>query len=78
MKTQIKSKEITPQKKENRGGTRVGAGHPFKYGGEETINITLRIPKSQKQNVKDLIYAYLEKFKRITTQNEMKNFTRES
>ena len=33
-------------KKENRGGKRAGAGPKFKYG-EETINITLRIPKSK-------------------------------
>jgi len=49
-------------KKENRGGKRAGAGPKFKYG-EETINITLRIPKSKKAQVKELLHAYLEQFK---------------
>lgn len=29
------------------GGKRKGAGHPQKYG-EETVNITFRVPKSKK------------------------------
>jgi hypothetical protein len=49
-------------KKENRGGKRVGAGPKFKYG-EETINITLRIPKSKKEEVKELVRSYLNQFK---------------
>ena len=49
-------------KKENRGGKRVGAGPPFKYG-EETCNVTLRIPKSKKEEVKELVRSYLNQFK---------------
>ena len=44
------------------GGTRVGAGPPFKYG-EETCNVTLRVPKSKKEDIKRLVYAYLEQYK---------------
>lgn len=47
---------------ERRGGKRVGAGPPFKYG-ETTVNITLRIPVSKKDDIKRLVYAYLEQFK---------------
>lgn len=49
-------------KKENRGGKRVGAGPKFIYG-EETVNITLRIPKSKKEEIKKMIYSYLNQFK---------------
>lgn len=48
-------------KKENRGGKREGAGPKFKYG-EETSNITLRVPNSKKAEVKRLVYAYLEQY----------------
>lgn len=47
---------------ERRGGKRAGAGPPFKYG-ETTVNITLRIPVSKKDDIKRLVYAYLEQFK---------------
>jgi hypothetical protein len=50
------------QKIERRGGKREGAGPPFKYG-ETTINITLRIPSSKKEEVKRLVYEYLHQFK---------------
>jgi hypothetical protein len=49
-------------KKENRGGKREGAGPPFKYG-EDTVNITLRVPASKKAEVKEMIYSYLNQFK---------------
>ena len=49
-------------KKENRGGKRVGAGPKFIYG-EETCNVTLRIPKSKKEEIKKMIYSYLNQFK---------------
>lgn len=49
-------------KKENRGGKRAGAGPKFIYG-EDTINITLRIPKSKKEEIKKMIYSYLNQFK---------------
>ena len=49
-------------KKENRGGKREGAGPKFIYG-EETCNITLRIPKSKKEEIKKMIYSYLNQFK---------------
>ena len=50
------------KKIERRGGHRVGAGQPLLYG-EKTINITFRIPKSHKQDVKDLVYDFLKQFK---------------
>lgn len=51
-------------KKENRGGKRAGAGPKFKYG-EETSNITLRVPTSKKAEVKRLVYAFLEQYKAV-------------
>jgi hypothetical protein len=48
------------KKKDNRGGKRVGAGHPFKYG-ERTINITFRIPTSHKELIKVMVKEYLDK-----------------
>jgi hypothetical protein len=51
-------------KKGKHGGVRVGAGPPFKYG-EETCNVTLRVPTSKKAAVKELVYAYLEQFKAV-------------
>jgi hypothetical protein len=48
------------KKKDNRGGKRVGAGHPFKYG-ERTINITFRIPTSHKQLIKLMVKEYLDR-----------------
>jgi hypothetical protein len=53
------------KKIERRGGIREGAGQPLLYG-EKTINITFRIPKSRKQEVKENMYAFLKQFK---TQN---------
>jgi hypothetical protein len=47
-------------KKDNRGGKRLGAGHPFKYG-EKTINITFRIPTSHKALIKSMVKEYLDK-----------------
>lgn len=47
---------------ERRGGKRENAGQPLLYG-EKTINITFRIPKSRKQEVKDNMYAFLKQFK---------------
>ena len=41
-------------KKGKHGGVRVGAGPPFKYG-EETCNVTLRVPTSKKAAVKELV-----------------------
>jgi hypothetical protein len=47
---------------ERRGGIREGAGQPLLYG-EKTINITFRIPKSHKQEIKEYMYAFLKQFK---------------
>lgn len=47
-------------KKDNRGGKRLGAGHPFKYG-EKTKNITFRIPESHKEIIKAMVKEYLDK-----------------
>jgi hypothetical protein len=52
---------IEEKKIERRGGKRVGAGQPYKYG-ELTSNITFRVPNSHKQEVKDLVYAFLNQF----------------
>ena len=46
--------------KDNRGGKRIGAGHPFKYG-EKTINITFRIPTSHKSLIKTMVKEYLDR-----------------
>jgi hypothetical protein len=46
------------------GGKRKGAGPPFKYG-EDTCNITLRVPKSKKEEIKKMIYALLNQYKAI-------------
>jgi hypothetical protein len=51
-------------KKGNHGGKREGAGPKFKYG-EDTVNITLRVPVSKKAQVKEMIYSYLEQFKAV-------------
>ena len=50
------------QKKGKHGGKRAGAGPKFIYG-EETCNITLRVPASKKEEVKEMIYSYLNQFK---------------
>ena len=47
-------------KKENRGGKRLGAGNPFKYG-ERTINITFRIPPTHKSIIKSMVKEYLDR-----------------
>ena len=47
-------------KKDNRGGKRLGAGHPFKYG-EKTKNITFRIPESHKEIIKAMVKEYLDR-----------------
>ena len=50
------------QKIERRGGKRAGAGPKFIYG-EDTCNITLRVPKSKKEEIKKMIYTFLEQYK---------------
>ena len=67
----MESKEITPKKKENRGGTRVGAGPKFKYG-EATCNLTLRLPKSKKEDVRNLVREYLRDYIVTRDRNELK------
>ena len=52
---------MTEEKKENRGGKRIGAGPKFKYG-EETCNITLRVPASKREEIKRLVYAHLQQY----------------
>ena len=53
---------MSEEKIERRGGTRKGAGQPLLYG-EKTINITFRIPKSHKQEIKEYMYDFLKQFK---------------
>ena len=50
------------QKIERRGGKRKNAGPKFIYG-EDTCNITLRIPKSKKEEIKKMIYIMLDQYK---------------
>lgn len=50
------------QKTENRGGKRKNAGPKFIYG-EDTCNITLRVPKSKKDEIKKIIYTLLDSYK---------------
>lgn len=72
----FKSKPVQePQKTdkiEKRGGKREGAGPPFKYG-EQTVNITLRVPVSKKHIIKKIVYTYLNQFL-ITKDDESKKF----
>lgn len=42
------------------GGKRPNAGRKQKYG-EETVTISLRVPISEKQNVRGLVKEYLNK-----------------
>jgi hypothetical protein len=44
------------------GGKRKGAGPKFIYG-EDTCNITLRVPKSKKEEIKKMIYTLLDSYK---------------
>jgi hypothetical protein len=53
---------MSEEKIERRGGIRKGAGQPLLYG-EKTINITFRIPKSHKQEIKEYMYDFLKQFK---------------
>ena len=62
---------MTEDKKENRGGKREGAGPKFKYG-EDTVNITLRVPITKKDDVKRLVYAYLEQYKNKRSAKEVR------
>lgn len=50
------------QKIEKRGGKRKNAGPKFIYG-EDTCNITLRVPKSKKEEIKKMIYRMLDQYK---------------
>jgi hypothetical protein len=62
---------MTEEKKENRGGKRIGAGPKFKYG-EETSNVTLRVPTSKKEEVKRLVYAHLQQYVNHTSAKDVK------
>ena len=44
--------------KKARGGYRANAGSKLKYG-EQTENITFRVPASHKQAIRDLVKKYL-------------------
>jgi hypothetical protein len=46
--------------KKGKGGDR-GGRRPLKYG-EETLNVTFRLPKSKVQEVKELIKLHLKKY----------------
>ena len=62
---------MTEEKKENRGGKRIGAGPKFKYG-EETCNITLRVPASKRDEIKRLVYEYLKQYVNYTSAKDTK------
>jgi|DEB19_MinimDraft_2_1074335.scaffolds.fasta_scaffold517245_1 hypothetical protein len=47
---------------ERRGGVREGAGPPFAYG-EATCNLTVRIPASRKEEVREMIKQYLLQYR---------------
>ena len=44
------------------GGKRAGAGKKSDYG-EQTANITFRVPLSQKEIIREMVRQYLTKFK---------------
>lgn len=62
---------MTEEKKENRGGKRIGAGPKFIYG-EETCNITLRVPASKKDEIKKIIYSHLDQYKHKRSAKEVR------
>ena len=62
---------MTEEKKENRGGKRENAGPKYIYG-EETCNITLRVPKSKKEEIKKIIYSHLDQYKHKRSAKEVK------
>jgi hypothetical protein len=43
------------------GGARKGAGKKLKYG-EETVNITIRVPKSLAKAIREMIKDFLKPF----------------
>jgi hypothetical protein len=47
---------------ERRGGVREGAGPPFAYG-EATCNLTVRIPASRKDEIREMIKQYLLQYR---------------
>jgi hypothetical protein len=61
------------KQKSKQGGARPGAGQKLKYG-EATENITIRVPWSQKQAVRELVAGHLQQFqdKKIETQSDVK------
>jgi hypothetical protein len=61
------------KQKSKQGGARPGAGQKLKYG-EATENITIRVPGSQKQAVRELVAGHLQQFqeKKIETQSDVK------
>ncbi len=48
-------------RKKGSGGARPSAGRSQKYG-EPTSNVTIRVPTSRKEEVRELVRVYLEKF----------------
>jgi hypothetical protein len=49
-------------KKENRGGSRKGAGAKPQYS-EPTITIAMRVPESKAAEIKAMVKEYLKQFK---------------
>jgi hypothetical protein len=47
--------------KKTHGGARSGSGAKSKYG-EPTVNITIRVPESQKEPVRKVVADFLAKF----------------
>lgn len=45
-----------------RGGIRPNSGRKFKYG-EETVNITVRIPKTKVKDFRAMVKAWLDQFR---------------
>jgi hypothetical protein len=61
------------KKIENRGGARSGSGAKSKYG-EPTVNLTIRVPESKKDDVRSLVASYLEQF--VVVKNEYNVLTK--
>lgn len=58
-----KRKIMGKHTKKGAGGKREGAGPPQKYG-EETVNVTFRVPKSKKEEFRAYGNKKLDKWKK--------------
>lgn len=58
---QEKRQKMHKKKKDNRGGPGRNQGRKLKYG-EETINLSIRVPVSKKEELRKIVNAKLKKW----------------